>query len=85
MAKAKKISKEQLEKLREFVNVINKGQAELGGIEMQKHSLLHRISDTENDFKKFQMELQKEYGKVSINIEDGIIKPVEEKADETNS
>jgi len=85
MAKAKKISKEQLEELREFVNLINQGQAELGNIEMQKHLLLHKISDAQEDFKKFQSRLQEEYGMVSISIEDGSLKPLEEKANETNS
>ena len=85
MAKAKKISKKQLEELREFVNLINKAQAELGNIEMQKHSLLHKISDAQEDFGKFQAELQKQYGMVSINIEDGSLKPLEEKSDESNS
>ena len=85
MAKAKKISKKQLEELREFVNLINKAQAELGNIEMQKHSLLHKISDAQEDFGKFQAELQKQYGMVSINIEDGSLKPLEEKSNESNS
>ena len=85
MAKAKKISKKQLEELREFVNLINKAQAELGNIEMQKHSLLHKISDAQEDFGKFQAELQKQYGMVSINIEDGSLKPLEEKNNESNS
>jgi len=85
MAKAKKISKKQLEELREFVNLINQGQTELGNIEMQKHSLLHKISDAQEDFKKFQIGLQEEYGMVSISIEDGSLKPLEEKANETNS
>ena len=85
MAKAKKISKKQLEELREFVNLINKAQAELGNIEMQKHSLLHKISDAQEDFGKFQAELQKQYGMVSISIEDGSLKPLEEKSNESNS
>ena len=85
MAKAKKISKKQLEELREFVNLINKAQAELGNIEMQKHSLLHKVSDAQEDFGKFQAELQKQYGMVSINIEDGSLKPLEEKSNESNS
>ena len=85
MAKAKKISKKQLEELREFVNLINQGQAELGSIEMQKHSLLHKISNAQEDFSRFQTELQEEYGMVSISIEDGSLKPLEEKNNETNS
>jgi len=85
MEKVEKISEEQLQKLQEFVGVINKAQNELGGIEMQKHSLLHQIAAVREDFSKFQKELEEEYGKVSISIEDGSLKPIEEEADETNT
>jgi len=85
MEKVEKISEEQLQKLQEFVGVINKAQNELGGIEMQKHSLLHQIAAVQEDFSKFQKELEDEYGKVSISIEDGSLKPLEEETDEANS
>ena len=85
MEKVEKISEEQLQKLQEFVGVINKAQNELGGIEMQKHSLLHQIAAVQEDFSKFQKELEEEYGKVSISIEDGSLKPIEEETDEANS
>jgi truncated hemoglobin YjbI len=85
MQKVEKISEEQLQKLQEFVGVINKAQNELGGIEMQKHSLLHQIAAVQEDFSKFQKELEDEYGKVSISIEDGSLKPIEEETDEANS
>jgi len=85
MSKAKKISEEQLQKLQEFVSVVNKAQNELGGIEMQKHSLLHQIAAVQEDFGQFQKDLEEEYGKVSISIEDGSLKPIEEKTDEANS
>lgn len=85
MEKVEKISEEQLQKLQEFVGVINKAQNELGGIEMQKHSLLHQIAAVQEDFSKFQKKLEEEYGKVSISIEDGSLKPIEEETDEANS
>jgi truncated hemoglobin YjbI len=85
MEKVEKISEEQLQKLQEFVGVINKAQNELGGIEMQKHSLLHQIAAVQEDFSKFQKELEDEYGKVSISIENGSLKPIEEETDEANS
>jgi truncated hemoglobin YjbI len=85
MSKVQKISEEQLKKLQEFVSVINKGQSELGGVEMQKHSLLHQIAAVQEDFGQFQKDLEEEYGKVSISIEDGSLKPIEEETDEANS
>ncbi len=85
MSKTKKISKEQLQKLQEFVKVMNNAQAELGGIEMKKHQLLHQVSSVQEDFGKFQKELEDEYGQVSISIEDGTLQPIEEKTDEVNT
>ena len=85
MSKTKKISKEQLQKLQEFVKVMNNAQAELGGIEMKKHQLLHQVSSVQEDFSNFQKELEDEYGQVSISIEDGTLQPIEEKTDEVNT
>lgn len=85
MSKPKKISEEQLQKLQEFVKVMNNAQAELGGIEMKKHQLLHQVFSVQEDFNKFQKELEDEYGQVSISIEDGTLQPIEEKTDEVNT
>jgi truncated hemoglobin YjbI len=85
MEKVEKILEEQLQILQEFLGVINEAQNKLGGIEMQKHSLLHQIAAVQEDFSKFQKELEEEYGKVSISIEDGSLKAIEEETDEANS
>ena len=85
MSTEKKLTEEQLTKLQSFVNVINQAQTELGGMEVRKHQLLHQVSTAQEDFGAFQKELEDEYGKVSINIEDGNMKPIEEETDESNS
>ena len=54
-------------------------------MEVRKHQLLHQVSTAQEDFGAFQKELEDEYGKVSINIEDGSMKPIEEETDESNS
>jgi len=85
MSTEKKLTEEQLTKLQSFVNVINQAQGELGGMEVRKHQLLHQVGKTQEDFAAFQQELEDEYGKVSISIEDGSLKPLEEETDEANS
>ena len=86
MSTEKKVTEEQLSKLQNFVSIINQAQAELGGMEVRKHQLLHQVASAQEDFSAFQKELEDEYGKVSINVEDGSMKPIEEEeTDESNS
>lgn len=68
-----KVKKNQLEKLQGLVGNINKLQTQLGAIEIQKHQALHQISDVQAELNEFQVELEKEYGKVSVNLQDGTI------------
>ena len=84
--KMEKISEEQLKELQGHVNKINQAQLQLGGLESQKHSLLHAIANMQNELSEFQNKLEEEYGKVSINIQDGTIAPLPEEnvEDEAN-
>lgn len=66
-----KITEKQLEKLNGFVSVINKGQTQIGAIESQKHELLHQLAQVQGELRGFQKDLEDEYGKISINIQDG--------------
>jgi len=72
--KAEKITDEQLKKVQEVVNNLNRSQMEVGQIETRKHELLHGISVSREGLSKLQVEFQKEYGTIDINIEDGTIK-----------
>ena len=77
-----KIKDEQLAKLQGIVNHINNLQMELGQVEARKYDIICLLPSVRKDLNDFQAELEKEYGKVSINIQDGTIKQPE---DETNS
>jgi len=70
---AKKIKKEELTKLQELVKNHNQHQLRLGELEITKHELLHSVSSLQQDLQKFQDELKKSYGEVSIDINDGKI------------
>ena len=80
-----KITEKQLEKLRGYVTAINQGQTQLGNIEVQKHGLLHQIAQVQSELQGFQKDLEDEYGKISINIQDGSYEEVaEDEADTQN-
>ena len=84
--KVEKISEEHLKDFQGKVNTINQAQLQLGGIESQKHALLHNIAGTQAELSEFQKTLEEEYGKVSINIQDGSITEIpQENTDETNT
>ena len=71
--KAEKITDEQLEKVQEVVNNINRSQMELGQLETRKHELLHSVAGIKDELSLLQSELKKEYGTIDVNIQDGTI------------
>ena len=76
--KVEKITEEQLKSIQDLVGQINNGQLQIGQLETQKHALLHQIAEVQKMLKDNQDELEKEYGKVNVNIQDGTITPIEE-------
>jgi len=75
---SEKITEEQLKSIQDLVGQINNGQLQIGQLETQKHTLLHQIAEVQKGLKEFQDELEKDYGKVNVNITDGTITPIEE-------
>ena len=75
-----KIKEEQLAKLQGLVNQINQLQLELGQVESRKYDIIGSIPMVRKELNEFQNELEEEYGKVSINIQDGTIKEVKDEA-----
>ena len=71
--KPENISEEQLKKIQDQVNRINKFQLEIGIVESRKHSLLHQVGAVQNEIAETQSELEKEYGTADVNIETGKI------------
>ena len=71
--KPEKITDEQLNKIQTIVSNINKAQMEIGRYEAGKHTLLHTVYELQGELKVVQDELEKDYGTVNINIEDGTI------------
>jgi len=71
--KPQKITDEQLKKVQDTVNNINRGQLELGVMETRKHMLLHNIAAIQEQLTVMQDEFQEQYGTFDINIQDGTI------------
>jgi len=71
--KPEKISDEQLQKVQQVVNAMNRGQMDLGMIETRKHKLLHDVAAVQEQLTVMQGEFEKEYGTFDINIQDGTI------------
>ena len=71
--KPEKITAEQLDKIQETINTMNRAQIEIGSMELKKHEMLHQLSNVKDGLATLQQELQKEYGTVDINIQDGTI------------
>jgi len=71
--KPEKITDDQLSKIQEVINNLNRAQMEIGSIESRKHSLLHHVSSLQEDLSSVQKELEKAYGTDNINIHSGVI------------
>jgi len=77
-AKPEKITDEQLKKVQETVNSINRGNLEIGSMEVKKHEIMHGIAGLRDQLKVLQDEFQKEYGTFDVDIQNGTINYTEE-------
>ena len=71
--KAEKITDEQLKKVQDTVNNLNRGQLEIGSMEVRKHEVMHNLASLRDKLTVLQGEFEKEYGTLDINIQDGTI------------
>jgi vacuolar-type H+-ATPase subunit D/Vma8 len=76
-----KVTKEQLEKIKDFQLKMNNKLRDLGFIENQKHILLHEYAGINQESDEYKKELEKDYGAVSIDLETGIYTAIEKKED----
>ena len=71
--KPEKITAEQLKKVQDTVNNLNRSQLEIGSMELKKHEMMHQIAGLRDELTLLQGEFEKEYGTFDINIQDGAI------------
>jgi hypothetical protein len=71
--KPEKITTEQLERVQNTVNSVNRVQIEIGQIETRKHAIVHHISTLQESVGVIRLEFEEEYGTADVNIQDGVI------------
>jgi len=77
-----KIKEDQLKKIQEQQENLQKLVGNIGAIESQKHAMLHELALVNSEVEEFKKELEKEYGQVNINLEDGSYTKIEKEAEE---
>jgi len=71
--KPEKITDEQLKKVQDVINDINRSQMEVGSMETKKHAIMYRIASLQESVGEMRNEFEKDYGTADVNIQDGII------------
>tara|TARA_R110000824_G_scaffold131625_1_gene293813 strand:- start:298 stop:540 length:243 start_codon:yes stop_codon:yes gene_type:complete len=73
-----KISKEELKKLQEQEQKKNALLHDIGLLHSQAHSLSHAFTDVVSEQEKDKKTLEKEYGKINIDLKDGSYTEIKE-------
>tara|TARA_Y100000593_G_scaffold25234_1_gene50436 strand:+ start:3947 stop:4234 length:288 start_codon:yes stop_codon:yes gene_type:complete len=73
LSKPEKVTNEQLNEMQTLVGDMNKGQFNLGNLELQKHRILHALAGLQDKFTLLRKNIEKEYGTDDVNIETGVI------------
>ena len=77
-----KITEEELKQIQAQVQVRGQLINDIGAAEAQKHELLHALNNVMQKTKETADELEEEYGKININLEDGTYEVIEEEKEE---
>jgi len=73
-----KIKDDQLKQIKDQQENLSNLISNIGMLEAQKHGLLHDIAEVNKEIEKTKGELEKEYGAVNINLEDGTYTEIKE-------
>ena len=66
-----KITKKQLENVVKTNKELEDTVLEIGILESKKHGLLHKVAEVNKVLEEQKVELEKEYGKISIDLKTG--------------
>ena len=73
-----KIKEEELKTIQDQQTKLNELLHNIGVLESQKHGLLHEIAAANKDIEEYKTVLEKEYGAININVEDGTYTEIKE-------
>ena len=71
--KPEKITDEQLKKVQDTVNNLNRSQLDIGAMEVKKHEVMHQIAGLRDELTVLQGDFEKEYGTADVDIQTGVI------------
>lgn len=77
-----KITEEQLKQLQEQEGKKNAIKHDIGLLETQKHALLHAFANIQEEQDKLKVQLEEEYGKINVNLQDGSYEVIPEEVEE---
>jgi len=77
MHKVNKIDDQELKTIVDQQKQLNDILLQIGGLETQKHSLLHRIKSVNEDIEETKKGLEEKYGTININLQDGTYTEIE--------
>lgn len=77
-----KITEEQLKQLKEQEGKKNAIKHDIGLLETQKHALLHAFANIQEEQDKLKVQLEEEYGKINVNLQDGTYEVIPEEVEE---
>ena len=69
LSKPEKVTNDELNKIQNLISMSNKCQVDLGGMELQKHEMLHQVFLIKDQINLFREEMKKD----DIDIQSGVI------------
>jgi spore germination protein YaaH len=69
-----KLNEEQIKQVQQVISLSNKIKLELGNISVRQHTLLHEMDTVNKQISEINQNLEKEYGKIDVDISTGEIK-----------
>ena len=77
--KSKKVTKKELQDIRDNQDNISKLLSNVGKLEFQKNLTLVELEKINTKMENLKVKLEKKYGSVNIDLETGNVTPLEEK------
>jgi len=80
---SKSITAEELKQITEQQSELGTVVNQIGQLEANKHSLLHKIAGINEGIEETKKQLEEKYGSININLEDGTYTEIEKEEDES--
>tara|TARA_R100000544_G_scaffold34119_1_gene20791 strand:- start:17 stop:325 length:309 start_codon:yes stop_codon:yes gene_type:complete len=71
--KPEKITDEQLKKVQDLINDINKSYMDIGSLETKKHATVHHIAALQEKIGEMKIQFESDYGTADVDIQTGAI------------